>query len=73
MIKTVKISNFREVKEIVAAASDCVSDIGVHDVRGGIADAKSLLGLMSLDFSEPVQLVSESIHDLTRVYRALAG
>ena len=71
MVKQVKVSNFAEVKGIVSAAAKCYNDIGVHDVKGSIADAKSILGMMSLDFSHPVELVSENERDLNRVYKAL--
>ena len=47
MVKQVKISSFTEVKNIMNAASGCCDDIGVHDAKGSIADAKSILGLMS--------------------------
>ena len=60
MIKQIQISNFKEVQKIVSAASGCLSDIGVHDMRGSIADAKSILGM-----------VSEDERDLNRVYKAL--
>ena len=71
MIKQITISNFKEVQKVVSAASGFLSDIGVHDMRGSIADAKSILGMMSLDFSHPVELVSENERDLNRVYKAL--
>ena len=48
MVKQIKISNFTEVKNIMNAATHCVDEIGVHDGKGSIADAKSILGLMSL-------------------------
>ena len=50
MVKQIKISNFTEVKNIMNAATHCVDEIGVHDGKGSIADAKSILGLMSLDY-----------------------
>ena len=71
MVKEIKVSNFSEVKEIVSAASSCLDDIGVHDKNGSIADAKSILGLMSLDYSAPVKLVSENEAELDRVYRSV--
>ncbi len=71
MVKEIKVSNFSEVKEIVSAASRCLDDIGVHDKNGSIADAKSILGLMSLDYSAPVKLVSENEAELDRVYRSV--
>ena len=71
MVKEIRVSNFSEVKEIVSAASSCLDDIGVHDETGSIADAKSILGLMSLDYSAPVKLVSENEAELDRVYRSV--
>ena len=71
MVKQVKISSFNEVKSIVAAATLCMDQIGVHDQQGSIADAKSILGMMSLDYTKPVLLVSENPSELERVYEAL--
>ena len=51
MVKQVKVSNFTEVKGIVSAAAKCYNDVGVHDMKGSIADAKSILGMMSNPFS----------------------
>ena len=71
MVKQVKISSFNEVKSIVAAATLCMDQIGVHDQQGSIADAKSILGMMSLDYTKPVLLVSENPSELERVFAAL--
>ena len=43
MVKQVKVSNFTEVKGIVSAAAKCYNDVGVHDMKGSIADAKSMM------------------------------
>ena len=72
MVKQVKVSNFDDVKTIMNAATHCVDDIGVHDARGSIADAKSILGLMSLDYTKPFMLVSENERELERVLNALS-
>ena len=72
MVKQIKISNFTEVKNIMNAATHCVDEIGVHDGKGSIADAKSILGLMSLDFTRPVQVVCENRRALETVCQALA-
>ncbi len=72
MVKQVKISNFDEVKNIMKAATRCNDEIGVHDARGSIADAKSILGLMSLDYTKPVMLVSENECALQHVLEALS-
>ncbi|MEF9968999.1 MAG: hypothetical protein RR867_02485 [Ruthenibacterium sp.] len=71
MVKQVKITNFTEVKNIMNAATQCFEDIGVHDMKGSIADAKSILGLMSLDYTRPVMIVSENENELERVFKAL--
>ena len=71
MVKQVKVSNFAEVKGIVSAAAKCYNDVGVHDMKGSIADAKSILGMMSLDYSHPVKIVCENEHDLNSVVNAL--
>lgn len=72
MIKQIKVTNFTEVKNILNAASGCADEIGVHDTKGSIADAKSILGLMSLDYTRPVMLVSENEEELEHVLSALS-
>ena len=67
MVKQVKISSFNEVKSIVAAATLCMDQIGVHDQQGSIADAKSILGMMSLDYTKPFLLVSQNPSERVRV------
>lgn len=72
MMKQVKINCFKDVQKVVEAAAVCEDEIGVHDMRGAIADAKSILGLMNLDYSHPVHVVSENERALNHVMRALA-
>ena len=72
MVRQVKISNFSEVRGIVSAATEfCNNEIGVHDMKGSIADAKSILGMMSLDYSHPVKIVCEDEKALDRVMSVL--
>lgn len=71
MVKQINVQNFEQIKSILNAAVSCRGDIGVHDTRGSIADAKSILGLMSLDYSHPVTVVSEDEHELRRVCKAV--
>ncbi len=73
MVKQLTVQNFGDVRRIVDAAAGCIDDIGVHDERGAIADAKSILGLMRLDYTHPVKLVSENERELKAVWRALAN
>ncbi len=60
MIKQVTINNFKQVKSIMSTASLCDEDIDVVDMKGSIANAKSILGLMSLDYSKPVTIKSKN-------------
>lgn len=71
MVRQVKVSNFAEVQGIVSAAAKCYNDVGVHDMKGSIADAKSILGMMSLDYSHPVKIVCEDECDMNCVIRAI--
>ena len=43
-----------DLREFMNLAWNCPDDIGVHDPQGRIADAKSILGIFSLDLSKPV-------------------
>lgn len=71
MVRQVKVSSFSEVQEIVSAAARCNNDVGVHDMKGSIADAKSILGMMCLDYSNPVNIVCEDANDMNCVVRAI--
>ena len=71
MVRQVKVSSFSEVQGIVSAAAKCNNEVGVHDMRGSIADAKSILGMMSLDYSQPVKIVCDDERDLRRVVSAI--
>ncbi|WP_294496765.1 hypothetical protein [uncultured Gemmiger sp.] len=71
MVRQVKVSSFSEVQEIVSAAARCMSEVGVHDMKGSIADAKSILGMMCLDYSHPVNIVCEDANDMNLVVHAI--
>lgn len=57
MTKEIRITNFSEVRALQSVASEYPIDIWVEDSNGSSADAKSLLGLMSLSYLEPVKVV----------------
>lgn len=71
MIQSLKISTVRELETLSDMACHSLADIGVHDEFGAIADAKSIMGLFHLDYSQPVQVVCENEHELRRVCRPL--
>lgn len=72
MIKELKVSSFQQVKDIVNAAAKCEHEVNVKDLKGVIADAKSILGLMNLDYKHPVKLMGENAEEIERIYNAVA-
>ena len=73
MIQKVKILGVQQIKALVDAACGLDSDVGVHDANGEIADAKSILGILRLDYSRPVQIVSENERALRICVRAVTA
>lgn len=59
MVKKIKLNTADDLRRFMNLAWDCDSDIGVHAPDGKIADAKSILGLISLDYNQPVMVVTE--------------
>lgn len=60
MIIKIKLHSAEDLREFMNLAWDCEDDIGVHAPNGQIADAKSILGLIALDYSNPVMVVTEN-------------
>lgn len=60
MILEVKLNSAEDLREFMNLAWNCYDDIGVHAPNGQIADAKSILGLIALDYSNPVKVVTEN-------------
>lgn len=61
MMREVSIHSFSQVQHLVSTACEYKESVGVHDARGSIADAKSILGMMSLDFTRPVRIVAVDV------------
>lgn len=59
MFREVTIDSFRQIRALQSTACQYNVPIGIHDANGSIADVKSILGLMSLDYSKPVKIVVE--------------
>ena len=72
MTNEVMIQSLRQVQQVVAAATACVGEIRVSDTQGAVADARSILGLMSLDYSQPVRVQGASAEEVQQVLHALA-
>ena len=71
MTKPVKVTCFKQVHNIVTAAAQCRREISVQDLKGAVADAKSILGLMNLDFSQPVEIFGDDPAEVEHVYNAV--
>lgn len=67
MIKQVMLNTAEDLREFMFLAMQSVEDIGVHTVDDKIADAKSVLGLMALDYSKPVKVVTDDARFLKQI------
>ena len=56
-----------DLKEFMEMATFSDYDIGVHTSDHQIADAKSILGLMALNFDEPLIVATEDAAFLKRL------
>jgi len=69
MTVKIKLTTAEDLRRFMTLSWDCEEDIGVHAPDGQIADAKSIMGLIALDYTEPVTVVTESqtfIHKLKK-------
>lgn len=71
MVRTIVVKELNQIRNIVGIASRYEDEIGVHDAAGAIADAKSILGLMSLDYTRPVKVVSENAYGIEDILKAI--
>ena len=59
MIRYIKLNTSNDLSDFMHLACASPMDIGVHTMDNQIADGKSVLGLMAIDYSNPVKVVSE--------------
>ena len=69
MVKEIVLHSAEDLRQFMYLAMQSVEDIGVHTVEGKIPDAKSILGLMALDYNKPVRVVTEDPHFLKQIDR----
>lgn len=67
MVKNIRLNTAEDLREFMNLAWQCEDDIGVHAPDGKIADAKSILGLIALDYSKPVMVVTENEHFFKKI------
>lgn len=65
-----KIDNFLQCQRLHSIAQECL-DVHVVDANGSMADAKSLLSLMSLDFSREVRIIASTSEEIFAIQNAL--
>lgn len=73
MVKDIKLTSAEDLRRFMNLAWECPDDVGVHTTENQIADAKSLLGLMALDYEKPVKVVTENEQFLKNLDRAFPG
>lgn len=60
---SIHINNFMQCQCLQAVAQEC-ADVIVIDCNGSHANAKSLLSLMSLDYSRKVRIITSTAEEL---------
>lgn len=65
-----KIDCFAQCQRLRAVAQECI-DVQVIDSSGSQANAKSLLSLMSLDYSRKIRIITTTPEELFAVQNAL--
>ena len=58
----IDLSQFHSVKEFIAISQNCISEVLLTSGKYTV-DAKSILGVFSLDLSNPVNLICEDEDD----------
>ena len=70
MITKKRFHNIEELQKIQALANRSRESVGLHsEDSSGIVDAKSFIGLLALDFTKPVLVVSEDMNFHKRIAR----
>ena len=59
MTRQIRLTMANDLKEFMELATFSDYDIGVHTSDHQIADAKSILGLMALNYDDPLLVVTE--------------
>lgn len=64
MVLMKKFNTIKEIQLLHKFAQNCIDDIGIHSESGDIiVDAKSIMGIFSINYEHPVKIVTENEHD----------
>lgn len=69
MEQYIKLTTAEDLREFMYCAWEFDEDIGVHTGDNKIADAKSVLGLIALDYNKPVLVVTDSEKFIKRIQK----
>ena len=67
MVKQIRLTTAEDLRQFMNLAWKSEDDVGVHAPDGQIADAKSILWLIALDYSQPVLVVTENQDFLRKI------
>ena len=67
---SIKINSFAQCQRLQQVANECIS-VQVVDMNGSTANAKSLLSLMSLDFTHKVRIIASTADEIYAIINAL--
>ncbi|XCP85160.1 HPr family phosphocarrier protein [Roseburia hominis] len=59
MIREIMLHTSNDLRDFMHLACTSTMDVGVHTMDNQIADGKSVLGLMAIDYKKPVKVVSD--------------
>ncbi len=59
MYRFIKLTQANDLRDFMNLACKSSYDVGVHTDNNQIADAKSILGLMALDYNHAIKVVTE--------------
>lgn len=63
MVREIMLYTSNDLRDFMHLACASPLDIGVHTMDNQIADGKSVLGLMAIDYKKPVKVVSWRIEN----------
>ena len=72
MMEISRVSQLRKINEVATNSKTySKNSLKIQDYKGSIADARSILGMMSLDYNYPVKLTSDSEDFLDLIDKAV--
>lgn len=67
MFRFIKLTEANDLRDFMNLACKSSYDVGVHTDDNQIADAKSILGLMALDYNNKIKVVTEDINFMKKL------